>query len=99
MIYIKLSFRQLINEMKVELDMLFVEKLEIKQWMYTGFNIMLIVIYIFLWRPFVMRLNREIWSTKGMLNMIPINVVTRIKTVREFLMHSNKMLLGNIKIT
>ena len=32
-----------------------------------------------------------------MLNMIPINIVTRIKSVREFLSHSNSV-LGNLKM-
>ena len=60
LVYVHLSFRELIEELKVSLELHFDEKIEIKQGIYTGFNILLVAIYIFLWRPFVMKLNREI---------------------------------------
>ena len=84
--------------MKTEINLMFDGKIEIKEGLYTVFNITLIIIYICLWRPFIIKLNREIWMTKGMLNMIPVNVVTRVKSVREFLMYNNKIHVGNMEM-
>ena len=48
LVYIHLSFRQIISEMKVMLDLHFDGKIEMKQAIYTGFNILLVVIYFFI---------------------------------------------------
>lgn len=36
---------------------------------------MIIAICLFAWSPYVQNLNNNIWRTKGMLSMIPIEVV------------------------
>jgi hypothetical protein len=37
-------------------------------------DIVLILICLFVWRPYIKNLNSNIWRTKGMLSMIPIEV-------------------------
>jgi len=49
------------------------------------FIIALAVAYLILWTPFVNRLNREIWRTKSMLTIIPIEVIMKIPRIQEFL--------------
>lgn len=55
----------------------------------------LIVIFSFavlfvLWRPYIKSLNEKIFRTKGMLNMIPLEIIMKSDNLKE------KFLSGNI---
>lgn len=39
--------------------------------------IILVMIYVFVWVPYTTDLKFKIWRTNGMLNMIPISIVTK----------------------
>lgn len=41
------------------------------------FIIFLILNHVFFWIPYQGSLNNKIWRTKGMLNMIPIEIIIR----------------------
>mmetsp|Transcript_15652 Transcript_15652/g.2210 ORF Transcript_15652/g.2210 Transcript_15652/m.2210 type:complete len:81 (-) Transcript_15652:113-355(-) len=41
------------------------------------FMIVLVLNYLLIWKPYEMNLNNKIWRTKGMLNMIPIEIIVR----------------------
>jgi len=49
------------------------------------FMIVMLVAYLVLWTPFVNRLNKEIWRTKSMLTIIPIEVIIKIPKIQQFL--------------
>jgi len=53
--------------------------------LYIGYNLGLIFIYLFAWQPMLSRLNTDLWRTKFMLKMIPIQVMAKIKSVRQYL--------------
>lgn len=37
----------------------------------------LAIFFLFIWLPFLKKLSKKIWSTKGMLNIIPLEIITR----------------------
>jgi hypothetical protein len=39
------------------------------------FIAIMILIFIFAWIPYLKSINTQIWRTKGMLNMIPIEII------------------------
>mgnify|MGYP006928492514 FL=1 len=43
----------------------------------VGFIAIVIVFYVVLWLPYLKDLNMKIWRTKGMLNMIPMQIITQ----------------------
>ena len=45
------------------------------------FVIALVIGYLAIWTPFVNRLNKEIWRTKSMLTIIPIEVILKIPRI------------------
>jgi hypothetical protein len=48
-----------------------------------GFIVVVVVMYVLLWLPYLKDL--KIWRTKGMLNMIPMNIITKNEQLkREF---------------
>ena len=57
LIYIHLSFRILIDNLKVEFDDTFDWSMYVKTLIYTIFNVALVLIFLFIWRPFVNKLN------------------------------------------
>jgi|JI6StandDraft_1071083.scaffolds.fasta_scaffold05710_10 hypothetical protein len=40
------------------------------------FIILLLGLFVAAWLPFLRKLNSKVWMTKGMLNMIPLNLVS-----------------------
>ena len=40
-------------------------------------------IYIFVWLPYLRNLSQKIWRTKGMLNMIPIDIVSKNENLKN----------------
>lgn len=41
------------------------------------FLIALVLLFILAWIPYLKKLNNKIWRTKGMLNMIPMDIIIR----------------------
>eukprot|EP01017_Pseudomicrothorax_dubius_P025799 TRINITY_DN2823_c0_g1_i6.p1 TRINITY_DN2823_c0_g1~~TRINITY_DN2823_c0_g1_i6.p1 ORF type:complete len:192 (-),score=31.40 TRINITY_DN2823_c0_g1_i6:141-716(-) len=84
-LYIKLAFRALLNDFRRGLNDDFNAKLTLRLALYIVLNIALILLYFVAWLPIVSRLNKNIWRTKSMLTMIPLNVVAKIRSVRVYL--------------
>jgi ABC-type bacteriocin/lantibiotic exporter with double-glycine peptidase domain len=50
---------------------------------------------LFVWRPFVENLNNNIWRTKGMLSMIPIQVILENEGLKKAM--TNSQLMQSVK--
>jgi len=83
--YIKYSFQILMAAFQSGLNDSFDTNTTNRLIFYIFFNIILVIIYFIFWIPLVSKLNRDIWRTKSMLTMIPLNVVAKIRSVRIFL--------------
>ena len=42
-----------------------------------GFGVLVTILYIVIWKPYLKKLNMKIWRTKGMLNMIPMSMISK----------------------
>jgi len=84
-VYIKYSFAILMQAFQAGLNDEFNTNTTNRLIFYIFFNIILVIIYFIFWLPLVSKLNRDIWRTKSMLTMIPLNVVAKIRSVRVFL--------------
>jgi len=84
-VYIKESFAILMQAFQQGLNDEFNTNTTNRLIFYIFFNIILVIIYFIFWLPLVSKLNRDIWRTKSMLTMIPLNVVAKIRSVRVFL--------------
>lgn len=54
----------------------------------TGFIIFiafLVLGYLFVWLPYLNKLKKEIWRTKQMLTIIPIEVIQKLPKVQEYI--------------
>lgn len=57
--------------------------------LYVCFIIFLLLVFVAIWIPFVNHMNRDIWRTKSMLTLIPMDVLLQIKNVQKFLTNEN----------
>lgn len=49
----------------------------------VGFVLLVSVLYRVLWLPYLKELNVKIWRTKGMLNMIPMNIIIKNERLKN----------------
>lgn len=42
-----------------------------------------LVVFVIIWTPYLKNLSQNIWRTKGMLNMIPMDVMSRNESLKN----------------
>jgi hypothetical protein len=47
------------------------------------FILVMVIVFLFIWVPYLNRLNQRIWMTKGMLNMIPMDIIVKHEKLRN----------------
>jgi hypothetical protein len=50
---------------------------------FAVFVVIVLVLFVVAWLPFLRELNARIWTAKGMLNMLPMSLVTANDKLRE----------------
>ena len=53
--------------------------------------VVLLLVCLFIWRPYVANLNSNIWRTKGMLSMIPMEVILANDSLRTAMLSGDLM--------
>jgi len=84
-VYIKKSFRMLMAQFKSSLKEKFDNALTLRLVVFILFIVAILCIYLFAWQTLVSKITTDIWRTKSMLNMIPLNVIAKIKSIRLYL--------------
>lgn len=46
------------------------------------FEVLVFLVYFIGWYPASIRMTRDIWRTKGLIMMIPLNVILKIKSIK-----------------
>ena len=59
---------------------------------FSMFIVIMVIIYIFVWNSYLKNLNNKIWRTKGMLKMIPLEIITQNENLK------NAFLSGDILV-
>jgi hypothetical protein len=66
--------------------------LNIEKIKFSIFIIALLFSFIFIWNPYLKNLNMKIWRTKGMLNMIPMNIIIKYESLKEAFLKSQDIM-------
>lgn len=74
----------------------FQSTLDIKVISFVVFVIVLSIAYLALWLPFVVKLTKDMWRSKSMLSIIPIEVIVRMPRIHQFLL---KQSFSELKVT
>ena len=51
--------------------------------LFACYYVFAILIFWFVWRPYLKSLNNKIWRTKGMLSMIPTDIMKKYENLRN----------------
>lgn len=51
-----------------------------------AFIVLIIFIFVGVWTPYLKNLSKKIWKTKGMLNMIPLDVIKNNSVLEEHIL-------------
>ena len=51
-----------------------------------AFTFMIIFIFVGVWAPYLKNLSKKIWKTKGMLNMIPLDIIQKNSVLEEHIL-------------
>jgi len=57
--------------------------LNVERIRFTIFILGSFAIFFFLWTPYLKRVRDDIWRTKGMLNMIPMEIITKNENLKN----------------
>jgi len=73
------------NAFKTAFDNFYTSTMAQRLALYVTYNLGLIIVYLLIWQPMLIRLNNDLWRTKTMLKMIPLKVMVKIKSIRSYL--------------
>ena len=88
--------RHLVNKLTTLTNEYFQSTLDIKVIAFVIFIVALSIAYLALWLPFVIKLSKDMWRSKSMLSIIPIEVILRMPRINQFLL---KQSFSEIKVT
>lgn len=57
--------------------------LNVERIRFTIFILGSIAIFFFIWTPYLKKVRNNIWRTKGMLNMIPMDLITKNENLKN----------------
>jgi hypothetical protein len=88
--------RHLVSKLTTLTNEYFQSSLDIKVIAFVIFTVALSIAYLALWLPFVIKLSKDMWRSKSMLSIIPIEVILRMPRINQFLL---KQSFSEIKVT
>ena len=59
------------------------DQINIENIIFAIFMIMIFIVFLFIWIPYLNNLNTKIWRTKGMLNMIPMDIISKNENLKN----------------
>ncbi|CAD8111372.1 unnamed protein product [Paramecium sonneborni] len=90
-IYIRSIFSQLLTTFNQSLQKDIDTNTTTTVTIFIVFLVVLILIYLLFWWPIANKINNEIRRTTLLLSMIPLNLIQRIKAIREYLNRIHKV--------
>ena len=64
---------------------------------FTVYLLLLVLMYFVLWGRFVESMRHSLWVTKSMLAILPLEVIEKVKVIKEFLMSTSRSAMESLK--
>ncbi|CAK58233.1 unnamed protein product (macronuclear) [Paramecium tetraurelia] len=90
-IYIRSIFQQLLVTFNQSLQKDIDTNTTTTVTIFIVFLVVLVLVYLLFWWPIANKINNEIRRTTLLLSMIPLNLIQRIKAIREYLNRIHKV--------
>ncbi|CAD8162069.1 unnamed protein product [Paramecium octaurelia] len=84
-IYNKGTFRYLMEKLQTAISIDIDDAKTQRLALFIVFEVLLFVIYFMLWLPLVIKMTRDVWRTRSMIMMIPLRVIQKIRSIKQFI--------------
>ncbi|CAD8209105.1 unnamed protein product [Paramecium pentaurelia] len=84
-VYNRGTFRYLMDKMQLSIGKDIEDAKTQRLALFIVFEVLLFVIYFILWLPLVLKLTRDVWRTRSMIMMIPLRVIQKIRSIKQFI--------------
>ncbi len=58
--------------------------------LFSVYIALLVIMYVFVWNRFVESMRLSLWVTKSMLAIIPMEVIEKVKVIKDFLFQTSQ---------
>ena len=89
-LYIKNALRLLVQQFVNSIQSQFNNQMTERLALFIVFDVVICILYFMFWLPVVMKLTRDIWRTRSMLAMIPLDVIKRIRSIKLYIQNFRK---------
>ncbi len=62
--------------------------------MFVAYIVMLFLLYFILWGKFIESTRHSLFVTKSMLSIIPLEIISKVPKIKDFLLASSKTTLS-----
>lgn len=84
--FINDALKQLRNRFIVNMQTSLTYSQKFEMYKLGAFIVLIIFIFVGVWTPYLKNLSKKIWKTKGMLNMIPLDVIKNNSVLEEHIL-------------
>ncbi len=84
------SYRQLLTQLDNSIFYNFDQKDQYDTVLFSVYMVVLLLLYLIVWRKFIENTRHSLWVTKSMLSIIPLDIITKVPKIKDFLLASSK---------
>lgn len=96
-IYFSTAYTALINMLNSSINVQFSNRYKEVVITFTVYLLLLVLMYFVLWGRFVESMRHSLWVTKSMLAILPLEVIEKVKVIKDFLMSTSRSAMESLK--
>jgi hypothetical protein len=97
LIYFSAAYNVLMDKLQQSILVSFENRNKEITILFAFYVFIMIVLYFLIWGRFVESMRHSLWVTKSMLAIIPLEVIEKVKAIKEFLMAISRAAMNSIK--
>lgn len=96
-IYFAAAYNTLIEKLNYSITVQFENRDREVTILFTLYLFLLMLMYFILWGRFVESMRHSLWITKSMLSILPLEVIEKVKVIKDFLMSTSRAAMKSLK--
>lgn len=96
-IYFSTAYHALIERLNDSINVQFDNRNQEMSIVFAFYLIFLVLLFFLLWGKFVESMRHSLWVTKSMLAIIPLEVIEKVKAIKDFLMSTSRAAINSMK--
>ena len=88
-IYFSKAYKSLVTKQNSSINVQFNNRNKEIIALFSVYIALLVIMYVFVWNRFVESMRLSLWVTKSMLAIIPMEVIEKVKVIKDFLFQTS----------